>query len=998
MLLLHIVAFLATYGNAGTTCNDAAAKNNPDTWTAPTMNTDKSKALELPTDGNYDPNAGTRTRIKESDLIDIIPKPSDDIVHEGVTWLHEYGGTCTCPSGATYQVSTYSFQYGRCGKFACKNGEAGACNKRKGEWSYRSVTCASKRKHNPNAQGFNNIGNLFDGYNILLGNPLPFQPDLLDPGFTNQIFQNTKNQDRQTMDHRFMVPDDVDAENCENSCSLSMTAQVLRTDANYHNTLKDSVQWDTSVGASVKFAPFSAGFSAAFSGSDDYQTINKGFTQEQSQYVMSTATCCSYNFKHQDGGSSSVLEKGFVDAVWKLPPEYDENAYSQFVDRYGTHYVKEVTMGSKYAEIYRISTADMRKMEASHTNVQHAAEVKACAAFAGIASIHAGAGYGSSHSTSNDNQNGFQHQISDRHVVSLGALPPKGASDVRAWTKSVVNNPQPIAVKLGDISFVLSDTFVESYMMNPEDLKKRKANLEKYILTYCQRMKKSGQLAKYAQCPCSDIECCNSRDDSNVCDLLSPDDFCRKSGVCTDSKCVIYRNQKFNPIDYGVNGRTVTKDAKECSYRCETTSDCIGSSWWSDGGCHLVTDGAELEYKSGVTSYRCLRPKRTPRSPVRIQTPAPVVATEPPRSNFALVDGGPGSDKRLQPYWNPDPNQKLGEVQCCKDGQCTRRNPWNSRRNRNCISGNRDSSKFTLQEAKDMCASLGWGWTLCTRWEVENKKCNKKGCNHDSQYVWVLERPEQGPCQQAQGDNHCCGSDGWCWGGGHDGSYWCHLNGANCATCGGQYMNKKVTCVGTQAEHAVADEENSMKNESAVGWNAVAEVEAVKYEEKIGSGGYSPGDIILRTCAPDQCLGKWDNAIPTGEQWEFVREYSSFGCCMILTLPCYTCMKPIPKTSRCGTSRADAEENCGNQDCNGNYFCWDTSQSCYTDVKVCTGSGEASESGRSTMAYSIMGDNAQIAIGIFAVIGACAIMYTLAQRARKFASDPEWEPIAEADI
>merc|ERR1719357_1443822 len=106
----------------------------------------------------------------------------------------------------------------------------------------------------------------------------------------------------------------------------------------------------------------------------------------------------------------------------------------------------------------------------------------------------------------------------------------------------------------------------------------------------------------------------------------------------------------------------------------------------------------------------------------------------------------------------------------------------------------------------------------------------------------------------------------------------------------------------------------------------------------------------------DQCLGKWHNAIPTGEQWEQVGRYSDFGCCLFAYMPCYTCRKPIPKTSRCGTSWADAEENCGNPKClmvNGWPFCWDESQHCYDNVKVCTGSGEASESGRSTMAYSI---------------------------------------------
>jgi len=126
-------------------------------------------------------------------------------------------------------------------------------------------------------------------------------------------------------------------------------------------------------------------------------------------------------------------------------------------------------------------------------------------------------------------------------------------------------------------------------------------------------------------------------------------------------------------------------------------------------------------------------------APAPIQIPAPVVAT-----NFALVDGGPGSDRKLQEDWNPDPNDKLGEVQCCREGKCTRRKPFNSSKNRDCMSGNKDGgTKFTLQEAKDMCTSLGPGWTLCTRWEVENKICNKKGCNHDSAFVWVLEHPEQ---------------------------------------------------------------------------------------------------------------------------------------------------------------------------------------------------------------------------------------------------------------
>jgi len=183
----------------------------------------------------------------------------------------------------------------------------------------------------------------------------------------------------------------------------------------------------------------------------------------------------------------------------------------------------------------------------------------------------------------------------------------------------------------------------------------------------------------------------------------------------------------------------------------------------------------------------------------RYTTPAPppptvrVVNTKAP-ANFALVDGGPGSDQKLHEKYGADPNQKLGEVQCCLHGQCTRMNPWNKRRRKNCISGYKDDSKFTLWEAKNMCASFGW--SLCTRAEVDDKKCNKKGCGHDSQYVWVLENTYHGciPFWNQQYDpfdygsnkrsveknpadcakrckdtEHCIGSSWW-WDGG------CHLS------------------------------------------------------------------------------------------------------------------------------------------------------------------------------------------------------------------------------
>jgi len=73
-------------------------------------------------------------------------------------------------------------------------------------------------------------------------------------------------------------------------------------------------------------------------------------------------------------------------------------------------------------------------------------------------------------------------------------------------------------------------------------------------------------------------------------------------------------------LDYGNHGRTETQDAHECAGRCALISDCIGSSWWSDGGCHIATYGAVLINAPDwevVTSYSC------PKAPEATTTTTP---------------------------------------------------------------------------------------------------------------------------------------------------------------------------------------------------------------------------------------------------------------------------------------------------------------------------------------------------------------------------------------
>lgn len=74
----------------------------------------------------------------------------------------------------------------------------------------------------------------------------------------------------------------------------------------------------------------------------------------------------------------------------------------------------------------------------------------------------------------------------------------------------------------------------------------------------------------------------------------------------TDRGCSTIEGQQYSPLDYGSNGRSVEQNAADCATRCLETDDCIGSTWWHDGGCHLATYGASLRSMEGVTTSKCI--------------------------------------------------------------------------------------------------------------------------------------------------------------------------------------------------------------------------------------------------------------------------------------------------------------------------------------------------------------------------------------------------------
>jgi len=193
---------------------------------------------------------------------------------------------------------------------------------------------------------------------------------------------------------------------------------------------------------------------------------------------------------------------------------------------------------------------------------------------------------------------------------------------------------------------------------------------------------------------------------------------CQRNGVCTRQW----------PEAFGEKFRCLSGKNDAVKYTLQgAVGICgrLGSDW--DLCTRAQTNNNNCKWKGCQHDHELVWVKE---NTMKVVNPAP--------ERFALIDGAPNGGRQVAEYANPDPTEKLGEVQCCQvDGQCTRRFPWSLDNKSDCLSGNNDASKFTLQEAVDMCKNLGAEWSLCTREQTNNDNCRGTGCQHDSALVWV---------------------------------------------------------------------------------------------------------------------------------------------------------------------------------------------------------------------------------------------------------------------
>ena len=249
-----------------------------------------------------------------------------------------------------------------------------------------------------------NVGYLFRGYDLIKGNPMPSRSPF-DPGFQQKIFKGTYGKDHQTDDRRYTIPDHVDILS-KVACNIDFSTETITSLKEYQNDLSAHV----SVSATGSLGIVKGSFSA----SSDYSKMKKQISSNSKIFIKSEATCLVYEALIQLYNPPK-LTKNFANAVKRLAA--GSMSCVRFLESFGTHYVKQVDFGSRYAKIQEISKSEKENLDKKGINVNIAASISV------VKSFHAGTKLGMK--MSKKNLESYSNAVERTTEISVGSKPPK---------------------------------------------------------------------------------------------------------------------------------------------------------------------------------------------------------------------------------------------------------------------------------------------------------------------------------------------------------------------------------------------------------------------------------------------------------------------------------------------------------------------------------------------------------------------------------------------
>jgi len=262
---------------------------------------------------------------------------------------------------------------------------------------------------------------------------------------------------------------------------------------------------------------------SAFSGSTEYQTLAQKMDVYNSVnfYASIQRRYTTYSVSLSKGAKAK-LTADFHDAVSSLPsaPQSDEeyDKWFDFFQKFGTHYVKEVSFGGV-----------MRLTVFLRSTVEHTEEVKERNWDFDLEAIfnqHAGLNVSFGGDRTEKQLDSFSSYLMDEKFVAFGG--DQSQTQYTKWLQTVKEKPAPIRTQLGSVE----DFFPTSVQF--------RNILQKYFES-CPRTDKLGLCNGYGVCNFSSHSCiCNVegayKEDDGNCYPKCQDD-CSNHGKCDNGKC-----------------------------------------------------------------------------------------------------------------------------------------------------------------------------------------------------------------------------------------------------------------------------------------------------------------------------------------------------------------------------------------------------------------------------------------------------------------------------
>lgn len=301
------------------------------------------------------------------------------------------------------------------------------------------------------------------GYDIFRGNPLEVEQGRADPGWQRLVYNLTYLPGQVTPDGQILQPDNTEIK-IEDVCETSFVSDSIFGGSSYQRVAGKGVS--ASAGFSLR------GFGAKFGASKVYKSVSGSISTFGSVYISTSAECRHYNAQLLDTSSPS-LHNDFLSALYMLPEDYNNytaSLFHNFFQDFGTHVVKQVSLGGKYGQVSNFTSSTFAEFEME-------SKEKGWGAGASFAAMISAGVEGMSQSEHAEGEYFISKSQFQFKYISGGEFPKDNL--VATWEKSVAAQPMPVQFELTPIHEVHES---------------RREPLTAALSDYCEFLKQGGML------------------------------------------------------------------------------------------------------------------------------------------------------------------------------------------------------------------------------------------------------------------------------------------------------------------------------------------------------------------------------------------------------------------------------------------------------------------------------------------------------------------------